>query len=998
MKSRLFLFISILLIVIALDLQGQANFKFKNISINQGLSQSTVSDILEDSKGMLWFATFDGLNKYNGKKFTVFRANPGSTVRLKSAKINKLFLAPNDLLLIYTDLGLDVMNLKTEQLIPDSVIKIGAVYAPCIYDDSSIIFGNASNEIVQYNTYTSKAIKLLQYKNTLNRKARISAIIPLEQSLYLVFEKNIIQHITKNGELKNQYEVNEVLQRAQMYNNKILISTRKKGILEIDVNTQKQKWYQQSLGILNIVKTIEIDNQIYGLSYGHGMLKLDTADYRIISPSQEPNKNVYITSSYKDKKNNIWIGTDGEGLNFYNKSQLIFKTLTLGKLGSVRGIVQDKDKLYIATFSNGCFSYDLKSKRIEQVYFSPNKFNNAIGYHDGKLWIGNDHNGVDIYDLRQRKIIKNIPFFNQDLLKQHKSRIYRIDELDEEHMVVSTRSEGFAIVNKKNYQVIKNIHQNNTTLSSSDVRFVTLSRDKQKVYACMVYDGLAIFSYPDLKLIKTIRNTKENHQKISVKHIREDNQGNLWLGTNGTGVLVYDKNYNQLAHWNTQNYLKNNVVYTTQTEGNNAIWISSNEGLSRILYKQTGQNLSIEDIQNFNTNNGLQSNEFNTGAYLKTKKGLLAFGGLDNINLFNPRSLNFDRNNGRVSITDFFVQNKQLNSTNVIHYLNEVKLSAKQNDIGISFIVPGYNEGIEIEYRYRLLGYQKSWQHIGTRNNVDFTNLPAGSYEFQVQARYLNNFWDNNITKLIIEIETPFYKTWWFYILLGLGGILLIASIIRLRINYMRNINKNNMRLMIESQETERSRISRELHDDFGGRLSTLKLYMEAIKMQPNQAQEIAKNTSKIIDQSILELRNILLNLSPKTLSDDGLATALQEIANSINKTNLIQVNTSYSLSADLKPSASISIYRIVYELINNSIKHAEASHIEISITGRKDAIVLLYEDNGKGLQKGARSTGYGLSNIQNHLQAHDAEGYTDSKEGQGYHFTAEFPVDIVLK
>lgn len=201
---------------------------------------------------------------------------------------------------------------------------------------------------------------------------------------------------------------------------------------------------------------------------------------------------------------------------------------------------------------------------------------------------------------------------------------------------------------------------------------------------------------------------------------------------------------------------------------------------------------------------------------------------------------------------------------------------------------------------------------------------------------------------------------------------------------------------MIESQEKERSRISRELHDDFGGRLSTLKLYMEAIKSKPEQAQEIARNTSNIIDQSIVELRNILLNLSPKTLTDDGLEIALEEIANSINQTKLIQVSSSYSMKQELSSSAAISIYRIVFELINNTLKHAQASQIDFSLTQRKDAIVLHYEDNGLGINKQSQGKGYGLSNIENHIQVHEGINYVDAEQGNGYHFTAEFPLEIL--
>ncbi len=997
MANRKKIHLSISLIFFSFIALGQNNFRFKNISINQGLSQSTASSIVEDSKGILWFATFDGLNKYDGKNFKIFRAQGASKIKLKSSKINDLFLAQNNQLLIFSDGGLDILDLKTEQLISNELTKKYKVNAPCIYDKQHIIFSDESLDLKLYNPFNGKVNPLLSYPNKSDSTNTISEIIKYKNKLILISVKNIILILNKKGALLHQYEVQDILQKGQVFGNKLFVSTRKIGLVEINLDSHKVTPYKHSYGILNVVETILVEKQLYALTYGQGILVIDTANYKIQKNVSNIVENTYITSSYKDQHKNIWIGTDGSGLNFFNKSQLIFNNIIPEHLGSVRGIADGGDKIYIATFSDGCFSYDLKTKETEKVYHNTDKICNAIAYSDGKLWIGYDHNGVDVFDLGSKKIIHSIPYLQKNLLSQFKSRIYRIDNLDEEHMVISTRWEGMAVVNKTSYEITKKINHTNTLLEKSDIRYVALSKDKQKVFVGTVFEGLAVFSYPDFQLIKNIQFTTKEQTKISVKHIREDKDGNIWIGTNGTGLLVFDKNYNQIAHWNTENHLKNDVVYSILTEKENAIWLSSNEGISRLQYKKKDKEFEITDIQNFNINNGLQSNEFNTGAYCQTQSGFIAFGGLNNVNVFNPSSLKFDRKNGQVIITDFFVKNKILNTKEVVHYIDHVELNPTQNDIGLSFIVPGYNQGLEIEYRYKLKGYQETWQYIGSRNNIDFTNLPAGDYQFQVQARYANNFWSKDFTELCFEIETPFYKSWWFYLLVILGGILLVGSIIRLRFNYIKGTNKNKLRLMIESQEIERSRISRELHDDFGGRLSTLKLFMEAIKVRPEQAQEIAQNTTKIIDQSIVELRNILLNLSPKTLSDDGLEIALQEISNSINKTKLLQLSTSYSITKELKSSAAISIYRVVFELINNTIKHAQASQIDISLTQRKDALVLHYEDNGIGLQNHNKSKGYGLANIQNHLQVHDAVSYVDSNQGQGYHFTAEFPLDVLI-
>jgi len=995
MKKMPYIFIWIGILFSPFSSFAQHKFRFKNISINQGLSQSTVSSIVEDSKGILWFSTFDGLNKYDGKNFKVFRAQGSSNLKLKASKINKLFLAQNNHLFIYTDGGIDIIDLKTENNIADSLSPKSKIFAPCIYNDSSIIFSDDSPFLKLYNDYTHKTTILHRFTSNQDSSNPLRKILKYNDGFILEYQKNRIEIIDKTGTLLEQFEINDILQEIQLVGNKLLVSARKKGVIEIDLKTKIITPYKHFLGILNVVRTMFIDDQLYAFSYGQGILKIDMQNKRISEIQNKILENTFITSSFQDKNKNVWIGTDGSGLNFFNRHQLIFDNITSSRLGSVRGIVQGGDKIYIATFSNGCFSYDINTRKTEQVFYNSNKTCNAIGYTDGKLWIGFDHSGLEIMDIASKKIVGAIPYFEKQLLEQFKSRIYKIDNIDENHMAISTRSEGIALVDKKTYKITKRIHQANTALKTSDIRHTILSNDGKKIFVASVFEGLVVFSYPTFKLIKNIR-TDEKQVKISVKHVREDAKGNIWLGTNGSGIIVLNKNYKQIAHWNTQNILKNDVIYSTLAENDNALWSSSNEGLSRLQYELVNDTIKINDIQNFNINNGLQSNEFNTGAYCKTNRGYFAFGGLDNVNVFNPSLLKFDRKNREVRITDISVRNKTLQTEKVIYYIDEVHLKPSQNDIGLSFIVPGYNNGISIEYRYRLKGYQSTWQNIGNRNNIDFTNLPSGSYQFQVQSRYLNNLWQKDFTELNIIIKTPFYKSWWFYFLVILGSILLFGAFIQWRINYIKTVNKKKLRLMIESQEIERSRISQDLHDDFGARLSTLKLHMEAIKLQPAQAKEIAQNTTKIIDQSIVELRNILLNLSPKTLSDDGLEIALQEIVNSINKTNLLGVSSSYSINGELKSSAAISIYRVVFELINNTIKHAQATQIDISLTERKDAIVLHYEDNGIGTDTRNKSKGYGLSNIQNHLQVHDGISFIDSERGKGYYFTAEFPLNIL--
>lgn len=204
------------------------------------------------------------------------------------------------------------------------------------------------------------------------------------------------------------------------------------------------------------------------------------------------------------------------------------------------------------------------------------------------------------------------------------------------------------------------------------------------------------------------------------------------------------------------------------------------------------------------------------------------------------------------------------------------------------------------------------------------------------------------------------------------------------------------MRIMLSSQEEERKRIAVDLHDDLGGRLSSLKLYMQAAARGVDQ-KEILKDTTRLLDEAISELRNILFNLSPKTLDENGLEAAIVELGNNIERITGLKVETNIDTGQiRIGRPVQYAVYRISQELINNTLKHSNATEVFISLINREDGLVFLFEDNGKGFHMDEVKLGYGLTNIKTHAQAIYSELTIDTSPGKGIAVTLIIPKDTL--
>ncbi len=410
--------------------------------------------------------------------------------------------------------------------------------------------------------------------------------------------------------------------------------------------------------------------------------------------------------------------------------------------------------------------------------------------------------------------------------------------------------------------------------------------------------------------------------------------------------------------------------------GDHTLWVSTTEGLYRY-------DIRSRHTTHFGPEDGLQEALFNPGALVQLPNGKVAAGGLGGLTIFDPDLPAPAQNAAPVALQEVLINDVPAGGGNPA-VLDTLQLSYRQNALSFSFNTIDFTAPGQNPVFYQLTGYDNHALMALGGATVRYGQLPPGSYRFAVSA-------SGGRQILYIQIAPPWWQTGWAR---GLGALLLagsIATVFGLRVRYVRREAKARLALTIRSGEEERRRIARDLHDDFGARLSTLKLYLLSAGKNP----DLLPASAGLIDGAIVELRRILRNLSPRALEENGLQAAVADLAESINQTGSVHCEVDMqAFPQRLAPRTEYALYRVVQELVGNTLKHAGATRIFLTFVVRGTTLVILYEDNGRGFEVPATSTGYGLQNIQTHVESAGGNLVLDTAPGRGLAATVEVPLN----
>ncbi len=745
----------------------------------------------------------------------------------------------------------------------------------------------------------------------------------------------IKRHLTS---LKTSTAVNAIMSLAEDKDKQLWIGTFGDGLIRYDktkntvLHFYNDPLNPNSLGDNNVLSlSIDKTGIIWAGSHlGAGITKIQINNAIFHHVKHLPGNNNSLNDDvvwaiYEDLENNLWIGTYKGGLNKYNP-------------------VTNK------------FSFIMHSNNKQSL--SSNHIRSIKEDRYGNLWIGTYNGGLNILNKKtnQIKVFKNNPFDTYSISGNQIQDIF-IDELNNTYWIAvfggglnKVVVEGNPFNERLKFIEYKSDKSDQSTISDNRVYKIFKSKDGV-LWIGTFGGGLNNFNPKTGKFIRYPINPDDqaNIDIRNVMMITEDSDGIIWLGSYGGGLTSFDRKTGKYKRYSLKEGLTSGVVYGILEDESKNLWISSDDGLFKLNFKS-------KEIKRFDLKDGLQSLEFNGGAYLKNKKNEMFFGGINGYNYFNPQGIKINKYIPPIVITSIKIFNERYKGEP-----SELILDHKKNFLTFEFSSLDYSDPQDNQYEYILEGLQDNWQIVDASLRIaNYTNLSPGTYTFKVRGTNSDGLWNNNYSSVKIIILSPFWHRWWF--------IAITVIILALLIYYISTLRIKNL-LAIEKLK---SKLAADLHDNIGSGLTEISILSEVASRKISTDKiESTTELGKISDlarQLVDNMSDIVWVVNPKRDSLHDLIIRLKdsysEILNSLGisfKTISIDKIEQIKLPMDFKQN----IYLIFKEAINNAIKHSKCSKIILDANFRNDVIEISLIDNGNGFDEKTVHYGNGIKNIE---------------------------------
>lgn len=1033
------------------DPTGSATaFRVDRIGISDGLTQGSVYYMLKDSRGFLWFGTQDGLNRYDGHRFRTYRPsiNERGTVQpgtIRGANILGIVEDPDGNLWIGTDEGLNRYDRQRDRFdyffAPDPGRKsLPNRTIPFFVNQNELLYLSDAEGLVRFSyrkhqktTLASDIYATRKYDLRSSPVMTPSGDVWLQKPMGLM-RYNLSTHARTyyfSDQAHNQFGPPTVILSFYIDPDDIIWMGTRLGLVRFDYQRNTYQTYTTVGGnAISAIYSIAPDQRgrLWLGTDTNGVLYFDKktrafGQVTLFTNHTQRLTDFKISKVYVDNLGIVWVNTDPDGLARIVPDAFLFSGMvkrqsadTLSadqKLNNytIRGFLEERpDRIWILT-ENGIHILNPHTNRIVERYLThlPSK-NGPIRslakslYRDpqGQIWVGTTE-GVMAFQTATNSFA-SIPIpssvgFAAD------NYVRNLISIADTILIVATEDGLYRLHTRQRHW------SKVTTLAGQNIFSLWYNANARQLWVGTHLDG-----YYCYQLSPVGGQTQHSHWKriksglkgYTVLNIRPDtDQRTLWLAC-AQGLVALNAQTGQFRLYAERQGLANSFVYGTLPDSQNRIWMSTNRGISRL-------DPATQRIKNFTPNDGLQGYEFNGNAFLRAASGELYVGGVNGFNRFMPDSFHTNPFNPRVHIYSLNINEEPLITNKYVGEANRIDLNHTQNTVALEFTALDYSINGHNTYQYQLINYDKHWMAAGERNYVRYTDLPPGDYTFQVKAANQDGRWSPHVRKLLIHIEPPFWLTIPFILLVILFILVAVWVWIRQRENGIRHQQEERLRLAYDIQEQVKKDIARDIHDEIGTRLATIKLYTTQLTQQVGETPAILslKNTVfQLINDTISDVRNLLRRLNPQTLERHGYVAAVEELFSRITASGVISAQfllsevpiTEATLSDTdnrLPADTEVMLYRITQELVSNSLKHANATRLDLHILWQPDLIVLIYQDNGQGFnyeQTQKKASGLGMSNIESRVAILGGKISWQSQSGQGVQATIEVPINVRRK
>lgn len=990
-----------------------AQLAFSHLSVNNGLSQSTVLSICKDSRGYIWFGTRSCLNRYDSRTVKVYRNDPERRESISTNDyIYTIFEDRSKNLWIGTQSGLNRYLPESDSFEriyarPQKKNNLSDNSVLCIYQDhkGAVWFG------------TNNGLSCLQdprSRSFVNYRAGNDDGGLAGNEIYALYEDHrgnlwagttngLTRMTLKNGRYEFKTFRHSAADPASISSNSVkAIAEDSRGNLWIGTENDGLNLYEEKTGTFARFLHNKTDNSLSNnairkiINDRSGILWIGTKDgltlfdpakkqFRIYRNDQEDPRSLSdnsIKDIYQDKGGSIWIGTMYGGVNVNHPGAFPFTVYRHSKFTNsissnlISAITADSEQnLWIGTEGKGLNYYDRRTGKFRNFQNDPadpsslgSNFIKAI-YEDraGNIWIGLHQGGLDLFLPSTGKFMHfrhdpadpealsrdNISYLLEDT--QHNFWVgtaFGIDLLD--------RRSGKFVYPEKSMPGFK--------LTSKYVRVIY--EDSRRNLWVGTARGLNLLT-PGARVFKWFENDGRSGSMLSgyVNCIREDKRGVLWIGTYNGGLSRYLEKTGTFKNYTDKDGIISNNVIDIQEDDQGALWISTDKGLSRL-------DADRKSFHNYTVNDGLPANEFNYNSSLKDASGRLFFGSYNGLLSFHPSDL---RQNPKIPPV-VFTALKLFNSPVSIHskdgllskdisMTREITFTYDQNIFTIEFAALNFIRPSRNKYAYKLEGFEKDWNYVDNPS-ATYTNLPPGKYVFLVKGSNNDGLWSKEPAKMMISILPPPWRTWWaytFYILAGSGLFIMIVRFFRRQARlerdlYYEHLNAERQRELYQMKLDFFTKISHEIRTPLTLILAPVEKLIgivphdSAVKKQllyvKNNADRLLQLMSELLDFRKIETGNMKLRVAEKDL-----VVFCRNIYHSFMSV-AVGRDITFLFESEKEPVLicfdEVQMEKVIFNILSNAFKFTpDGGTVSISVKASDDnSARIVIRDNGTGIEE----------------------------------------------
>lgn len=1057
------------------------NIKFEQLS--EGLSEKSVTCMLQDQKGFMWFGTRNGLNRYDGVEFKIYEFVYGDSTSLGGNFINALVEDSLGNIWVGTlDAGLNLYDRKRDIFIryqpnANDPTALSDAWISDLYQDSkNNLWIGTEKEGLDLLEPGSK--KFRHFKNDPGNNSSLS-----NNHVRVIFDdaKSNLWIGTYGGGLdlfdrkqnKFIHHRHDPLDESTISSNylyswlrdsdgNIWVGTREGLNLIVENETGYAfKRYKPNIKdptgmIHNIVLSIAEDN------LGRLWIGMENGALTIYDRKTKTFSNFWpnpldptsigsnsIWSVYKDKMGTIWIGARNRGINKWDQYHTKFIHHILPPSGGhklanndVLCFVEDEQgNLWIGTDGGGLNYLDRKTNTYTHYVHDPNdpkslSSNSVISLEldsYGDLWIGTWEGGLNRFD-KKNGVFHHYYHDPNNPESLGSNYVFSIFEDSSRKLWVSAFYEGLDLYDRESDSFIHYRKDVNNPNAIGHNRVFTMFEDSRKNMWIGTEGGGLIHMQkgqngePTFTSYRYDVNDPSSLSSNLINAIYEDSRHNLWIGT-WAGLNKFDYQTKTFKAFRKEDGLADNVVYGIIEDGDGNFWVSTNQGISKF------DPVAIK-VENYNTADGLQAQEFIRGSFLKSKSGEFFFGGVNGFNSFYPNEILDNPNVPPVYITNFWIYNDLMKpgvansplKSNITE-TEEIILPYTQNEFSFEFAALNYSQAFKNRYAYYLEGYDKNWHDAGTQRKASYAKVPPGEYTFRVKATNNDGVWNEKGVVLRIIVNPPWWKTWWAYSAYAMAAIALFLW-------YRQNlINRERLRndLKLEHLQLTKMQEMDKLKSYFFANIShefrtPLTLILSPIRdmVAGNFKGDIKKQYQMVIrnGERLLRLINQLLDLSKLGAGSMKLKTSSLDIVQFLKP--IVSAFDSYAERSHLKfsfehPAEPVMVYfdpdkfeKIITNLLSNAFKFTREGEIKLSVKvlgslqkkltpgqNSNNFVEIAVMDSGAGIpqeylnsifdhfyqvahQSNSEGTGIGLSLTKELVELHKGKIFVESVEGKG--------------